>query len=123
MLKVLLVEDDRINRLVVKKMLEMKNIDVTSAADGYEAVEIYKKDNDFNIVIMDIQLPGMDGIETAKKIRENQEASGRNVPIIALTAYAGEENIKYFLSEGFDDCAQKPVDYGLLLELIKKHTS
>lgn len=121
-LKILLVEDDRINRIVVQKILQTRGMEVVCASDGFEALELYQKENGIDLVIMDIQLPGMDGMEAERKIRDIQHKTGRIVPVIALTAYAADENLRSFISAGFDDCAQKPVDYEFLVEIIKKHT-
>jgi len=122
--KILVVEDDKINRTVISKIIEMTGYLVIAASDGYEAVEIYREHKDIDAVIMDIQLPGMDGIETKNWIRQIQSERGEYVPVIALTAYSGEENVKFFLECGFDACEVKPVDFELfrknLAEQIKK---
>lgn len=120
-LKILLAEDDEINRIVVKKILENNGIEVICAADGYIAVEIYKKHDDIDLILMDIQLPGMDGIQTTAKIRDIQNMKNRRVPVVALTAYAMNGNREYFLSMGLDDYSMKPVDIEQLVKIILKH--
>jgi len=120
-LKILLAEDDEINRIVVKKILENNGVEVICAADGYIAVETYDKHDDIDLILMDIQLPGMDGIETTRKIRDIQNIKNRNVPVVALTAYAMNGNREYFLSMGLDDYSTKPINIEQLIEIILKH--
>jgi len=122
-LKILLAEDDEINRIVVKKILENKGVDVLCASDGYIAVEMYEKDDNIDLVLMDIQLPGMDGIQTTAKIRDIQNSKKRNVPVVALTAYAMNGNREYFLSMGLDDYSTKPINIDQLVEIILKHVA
>jgi hypothetical protein len=120
-LKILLAEDDEINRIVVKKILENNGVEVVCAADGYVAVETFEKCDDIDLILMDIQLPGMDGIQTTAKIREIQNKKNKNVPVVALTAYAMNGNREYFLSMGLDDYSTKPINIEQLIKIILKH--
>jgi CheY-like chemotaxis protein len=119
-INILVVEDDRINRMVLCKMLQLKGITTACVPDGFEALKYFSEHGDIDLVLMDIQLPGMDGIETTSRIRKIDESRGKKTPVVALTAYfnAGEGDPG---SMGFDDCAVKPVDYELLLKLIRKY--
>ncbi|HNW16683.1 MAG TPA: response regulator [bacterium] len=121
-IKVLIVEDDRINQMVLSKMLELRGITTVCVSDGFEAVKYFSEHDDLDIVLMDIQLPGMDGIETTAKMRKIEENKVKRTPIVALTAYFSTGNESEFLSQDFDDHAVKPVDYEFLIRLIKKHT-
>lgn len=120
-LKILIAEDDEINRIVVKKILENKGVDVICAPDGYIALKKYENNDDIDLVLMDIQLPGMDGIQTTAKIRDIQKGKNKVVPIIALTAYAMNGNKDYFLSMGLDDYSTKPINIEQLVSIILKH--
>ena len=120
-LKILIAEDDEINRIVVKKILENKGVDVICASDGYIAIDAYRDNDDIDLVLMDIQLPGMDGIQTTAKIREIQNDKKKIVPIVALTAYAMNGNRDYFMSMGLDDYSTKPINIEHLVEIILKH--
>lgn len=86
-IKILFAEDNLINREIIVKYLQKENCRITTAENGAEAVALYQK-NDFDVVVLDIQMPVMDGSEAARKIREFDLKTGRHVPIIALTAYA-----------------------------------
>ena len=121
-IKVLVVEDDRINQMVLCKILELRGITPVCVSDGFEALEYFSENDDLDLVLMDIQLPGMDGIETTAKIRKIDENRGKRTPVVALTAYFAAGNGGDLFSQDFDDYAVKPVDYEFLVRLIKKHT-
>lgn len=117
-LRVLLVEDNEINREVTKKILEKVGIEVEVAANGEEGVKNYaSKPNEYDLILMDLQMPIMSGYEAAKKIRENS-----NIPIIALTAAAMIEDRKKAVEAGMDDHLSKPIDSNKLYKIIAKHS-
>jgi len=115
--RVLLVEDNKINQLVVAKLLRKLNIDVVTADDGLEALEAIDKMY-FDLCLMDIQMPKMDGYRATAEIRKNQDPRKRDLPIIALTASAfltEKEKAKLF---GMNDHVGKPFGQEDLLEKI-----
>jgi len=113
--KVLLTEDDKVNQLVISRMLNECGYQVDIAGNGYEAVEMVRKNN-YDIILMDIQMPEMDGIEATKRIREvNQD-----IPVLAITAYALHGDREKFLSQGMDGYISKPIKVEKLLEEIEK---
>lgn len=115
--KVLLVEDNKINQLVVAKMLRKLGMEVITADDGLEALEAYAHQY-FDLVLMDIQMPNMDGYRTTAEIRKSSDPRKRDVPIIALTASAfltEKEKAKLF---GMNDHVGKPFGPDDLLEKI-----
>jgi signal transduction histidine kinase/CheY-like chemotaxis protein len=115
--KVLLVEDNKINQLVVAKMLRKLGMEVVTADDGLEALEAYSMQY-FDLVLMDIQMPKMDGYRTTAEIRKSTDPRKRDVPIIALTASAfltEKEKAKLF---GMNDHVGKPFGPDDLLEKI-----
>jgi two-component system, sensor histidine kinase len=113
--KILLVEDDPINRDVINWYLKSL-FDVSLAENGNEALELANA-NKFDLILMDINLgKGMNGIETAKKIRENEQNIA--VPIVALTAYAMKGDKENFLASGFIDYLSKPFLKEELISLI-----
>lgn len=116
---VLLVDDSQINRYLLINVLEQQSYKVDTACDGLEALDKIKKSN-YNVVLMDIQMPVMDGFEATIKIRENEKETGKHLPIIALTAHAYEEDEKKCLESGMDGYVSKPIDYGKLFSLIEK---
>lgn len=116
--KILLAEDDRVNQTVLARMLEEKGHNVDIANNGVETVSMYKK-GEYDIVLMDIQMPVMDGIEATKQIRAIEtESMGSHVPIIALTAFALHGDKEKFLSKGIDEYISKPVQMEELFYII-----
>jgi len=117
-LSILLVEDNEMNRMVVQIALQYYNCNVTEVENGFEALEILKTRN-FDLILMDIQMPGMDGIEATKVIRKKLKLS---TPIIALTANAFKTEIKKCKQAGMNDYVAKPFEKAVLLQTIVKHT-
>jgi len=114
--KILLVEDNELNRMVAQNSLQYFNCKVIEAENGLEAVEILKTKK-FDIILMDIQMPEMDGIEATKVIRNKLKIK---TPIIALTANAFKTEINKCKRAGMDDYVTKPFDESILLETIAK---
>lgn len=117
-ISILLVEDNDMNRMVAQNSLQYYNCKVTEAENGVEALEILKKEN-FDIILMDIQMPEMDGIEATKVIRTQFKLK---TPIIALTANAFKSEIDKCKKAGMNDYVTKPFDEVNLIETIAKHT-
>jgi CheY-like chemotaxis protein len=118
-LKILLVEDDRFNKTVISRMLSIKNYYVELASNGLEALDMIHK-KEFDIILMDIQMPKMDGLEATKEIRQHEKTTGKHIPIIAITAYAFESDKEKFLSSGMDYYIAKPIDFEQLFKTINK---
>ena len=102
-LRILVAEDNAINRLYMEKFLEGEGHEVSTAADG-NAVLQATAHADFDVILMDIQMPGLDGVEATRRIRRDSD-----IPIIALTAYAREEEIRSFLDAGMNAAVTKPI--------------
>ena len=108
--KILLVEDNKVNQMVAGSLLKKRAMQVTVANDGIEAIDICGE-NRFDLILMDIQMPRMGGIQAMQKIKENMVASGQNpTPIVALTANAMQGAAEEYLGEGMDDYLTKPID-------------
>ena len=118
-LSVLLVDDIEINRRVASGILQKIGLSVTEACDGREALRQWEHGG-FELVLMDIQMPVMDGIEATRTIREREKESGQRIPIIALTARALRKEQEKILSEGFDGYVSKPIMIDVLLDEMKK---
>jgi hypothetical protein len=112
--KILIVEDDLSSRLYLNKILEKTGAILLNAGDGQEAVDIVRKEPDIKIILMDIQLPVMDGYASARKIREIR----KDVKLIAQTAYSMSGDINDIYSTGFDDFIIKPIYSGQLIEKL-----
>lgn len=117
-LKILIVEDDKVNLRVLALMLKGKGYFVESATNGSEAL-LSHSENQYDVIFMDIQMPIMDGIEATVKIRE-REGVERHTPIIALTAYALAGDREKFLSYGFDEYIPKPIQMGELFQCLEE---
>ncbi len=107
--RVLVVEDEKINALVVSAMLKKLGHTATVVDNGQKALDILEKER-FDCILMDIQMPHMDGIETAKAIRNNVCKDCGAIPIIALTAHAMKGDKELFLDAGMNEYLTKPVD-------------
>lgn len=118
-LTVLLVEDDAVNRIGARRLLEKLGCQVVEAVNGQEAVTAFAKSR-FDCVLMDIQMPVMDGVEATRRIREG---GGQAVPIIAMTAYAMNGDREKFLASGLTDYVSKPVDFQTLRQAIERVTA
>ena len=115
--KVLLVEDNDINQEVAAETLKLMGVNVYIASDGYEALEQIKT-MDFELVLMDIQMPNLDGIETTKRVRKKKTAS--ELPIVAMTAHAMLADVEKSLQAGMNDHLTKPIDPQLLFRALVK---
>jgi len=115
--RILLVEDNELNRTVARNTLSAFNMDVTEAENGIEAIEKLKESS-FSLILMDIQMPEMNGVEATKFIRETLKIK---TPIIALTANAIKTEIETCLEVGMNDYITKPYEEEVLIQLISKH--
>jgi osomolarity two-component system sensor histidine kinase NIK1 len=108
-LRVLLVEDNRVNQKLALSLLGKMGHLVTLAINGREAVELARM-NSFDLVLMDIQMPVMGGVEATQRIREAERKTGGHIPIVALTAHAMAGDAEKYLSAGMDGYLSKPVE-------------
>ena len=119
----LLVEDVLINREIIKAMLsEIEGLTVEEAENGLEAVEMFKEIPDkYSLILMDIQMPVMDGLEATTTIRNLDSEYGKKVPIIALTAATLESEVKMCIEAGMNDFIAKPMTYHDLVVAVAEH--
>jgi CheY-like chemotaxis protein len=108
-LHIVVVDDNRVNRLVAKRMIENRNHTVKSAANGLEALEMIEKE-DFDCMLIDVQMPVMDGFEATAAIRNKERGSGGHLPIIAMTAHAMSGDRDRCLAAGMDGYLAKPIN-------------
>jgi signal transduction histidine kinase len=116
-LQVLIVDDNQVNRLVTSRMLEHLGCIPLQASGGQEGLDQIDERGPA-IVLMDVEMPGMDGYETTRRIRESEQSGGRRLPVIALTAHAMEEHIHQAQAAGMDDHIAKPVTIDALLTAL-----
>lgn len=116
--RILLTEDNEINREIVIAMLEDTNVEIDCAENGKAAYEMFAADpNKYDLILMDIQMPVMDGVEATKRIRELDQ----EVPIIALTANVFKEEVEKYIENGMNSHIGKPLDYNQTLEILEKY--
>jgi PAS domain S-box-containing protein len=116
--RILLVEDNEINQQVAKEILEGRGLNVKVAGDGQEAINAVKESN-FEAVLMDVQMPVMDGYTASREIR-NLKSEIRNVPIIAMTAHAMAGDEQKSIEAGMNDHVTKPIDPDQLFDTLQK---
>jgi len=120
---ILIAEDVELNRDIIEAMLgEVRGLTVDFAVNGKEAVEKFKNNpNLYTLILMDVQMPVMDGLEATKAIRQLECKNARDIPIIAVTADVEEKEIKLCLEAGMNDYLEKPIVYENILSAAAKH--
>ncbi len=121
--KLLVVEDNDLNREIAYEVLTEAGFKVDTASDGSEAIEKLRNSNrgDYDVILMDIQMPMIDGYEATREIRKMEEQGVSDIPIIAMTANAFEEDRRRAIACGMNDHIAKPIDVKLLMKTIKKY--
>ncbi len=117
---ILLAEDDEVNRIFVEELLKGKDCQVVAVENGKGVLESLQNQH-FDLILMDIQMPEMDGIQTIQRIREMERETGQHIPVIALTAHAMADQREKSLIAGMDDYLTKPVDVEELFSVMKKY--
>lgn len=123
-MQVMLADDNELNRQIATFMLKNVGLEVTTVANGKEAVEAFAQSAPgfFKIIFMDIQMPVMDGVEATQQIRVLEREDAKTVPIVAATANAFAEDIQHYKDIGMTDNMAKPIDVEKLKELLKKYS-
>jgi signal transduction histidine kinase len=118
-LRILVAEDNKVNQMVTTKMLEQEDFIIDIVETGVEAVQ-YAEKNKYDLILMDIQMPEMDGYQATEQIRKMEEGTDNHTPIIALTASAMKKDQELCLQAGMDDYIVKPIDKQDLLKTLRK---
>lgn len=116
--KILIAEDENYNFLLISELLADANVELIRAENGLQAVNICRNRNDLDLVLMDIKMPVMDGIEATRQIKRMKPA----IPVIALTAYAHDTDKKRLMECGCDDYLSKPLRQHSFFEMVRKYT-
>jgi signal transduction histidine kinase/CheY-like chemotaxis protein len=123
--RILVAEDNLVNQRLVQRMLEKEGHDVVLVGNGLEALNALKgealKDSAFDLILMDVQMPGMDGLEAARAIRESEIRTSRHIPIIALTAHAMKGDQDRCREAGMDAYLSKPIHSTDLLDMVQTY--
>lgn len=116
-MRILVVDDDAVMRNIFSVMLRRAGFEVDVAEDGRVGVEMWEQAK-YDLVLMDVQMPRMNGLEATLSIREKERFQGEHTPIIAVTAYALEKDKAECLAAGMDAYLSKPIDFKKCIEII-----
>jgi CheY-like chemotaxis protein len=119
-LRVLVAEDNAVNQRLASRLLEKRGHRVTVMVNGREALEALEKQT-FDLILMDVQMPEMDGFEATSAIREREKHTGAHIPIIALTAHAMKGDMERCLAAGMDGYLSKPIRPQDLDEILETY--
>jgi len=117
--KILLVEDHPFNRKVALAMLNRAGYDAAAVEDGLEALTAWEQ-GDYDVILMDVQMPGMDGLDVTRHIRRCEQERGGHIPIVGVTAHAMKEDRDKCLAAGMDDYVAKPIERTVLFATINR---
>ncbi len=117
--QVLVAEDSSVIQNITKKVLQFQNYQITAVKNGLQVLEILEKET-FDIILMDINMPGMDGMECARHIRKLKDEKKSIIPIVAITGNAKNYTIEDFREAGINEYLQKPLNFDALVETVKR---
>lgn len=117
--RILYIEDNPNTQRLVKKVLEKHGYTLVMADDGESGIALAQGNTPPDLILVDVQMPGLDGLETARRLRQIAELSG--TPVIALTAYLDRVKREQYLEAGFTDYQEKQAGIAPLLALVRRH--
>ena len=118
--RVLLAEDNPVNRKLAQTLLEKRGHDVVTADNGQQVIDILEADGPFDVILMDVQMPVMDGLAATAAIRAAESDNGGHLPIVGVTAHAMKEDLQRCLDAGMDDYISKPFKARELFEAVER---
>jgi CheY-like chemotaxis protein len=119
-LHILIAEDNAVNQKLAVRLLERRGHSLTLATTGREALAAFGKDR-FDLVLMDVQMPDMDGLEATKEIRTREKITGLRTPIVALTAHALKGDRERCVAAGMDGYINKPIEANRFIQIVEEH--
>ncbi len=119
--RILIVEDEKIKLMLIKRMLQKKGLDVLTAMDGREALEVMNSNRDISLILMDVMVPVHDGYELTRMIRSGELNGLKQVPIVAVTALADAASRQHCFEAGMNAYLSKPVDNRELMKMIRRY--
>ena len=120
--KVLIAEDSSVIQNLTKKILQIQNYQIFSAKNGVQVLEMLEKEL-FDIILMDINMPKMDGMECARQVRALDDTEKSKIPIVAITGNAMNYSMEDFKNAGINEYLQKPLNFDSLVDTVKNLTS
>ncbi|RCR69898.1 MULTISPECIES: response regulator [Larkinella] len=119
--RVLIAEDSSVIQNLARKILEFQNYDITSVKNGEQVLQILEKE-DFSIILLDINMPVMDGMECVRRVRALDDKEKAAVPVVAITGNAKNYTEEEFKTAGFNDVLVKPLNFDRLVEVVNQLT-
>lgn len=116
--KVLIAEDSSVIQNLAKKILEFQNFEITAVKNGEQVMQLLDKE-DFDILLLDINMPVMDGMECVRAVRALSDANKAKVPVVAITGNAKNYSEEDFKAAGFNDALMKPLNFDRLVDVVK----
>ena len=120
--KVLIAEDSSVIQNLTKKILQIQNYQIYSAKNGVQVLEMLENEY-YDVILMDINMPKMDGMECAEKIRALDDEKKSKIPIVAITGNAKNYSMEDFKNAGINEYLQKPLNFDTLVDTVKTLTS
>ena len=119
--KIIVAEDSSVIQNLTKKILSQMNYEIISVKNGQQVIDLLEKEK-FDLILLDIHMPVMDGMECATRVR-NLDSDNKTIPIIAITGNANNYGMKDFESVGINDFLPKPLNYDNLVEMVGKYVN
>ncbi|MFT4736065.1 MAG: two-component system cell cycle response regulator DivK [Cyclobacteriaceae bacterium] len=120
--KIIIAEDSSVIQNLTKRILSIQSYEIVSVKNGQEVLKKLEEDI-FDLVLLDINMPVMDGVECAKRIRESSNENIKNIPIIAISGNARNYSMDDFKAMGINDYLPKPLDYDQMVEKVHQYTN
>jgi CheY-like chemotaxis protein len=117
--QILIAEDSSVIQNITRKILQSQNFELTSVKNGQQVLDALS-DGYFDVILLDINMPVMDGMECARMIRQLPDTNKANIPIIAITGNARNYTMEEFRQAGINEYIQKPINFDVLVETVKK---
>lgn len=118
--KVLIAEDSSVIQNLTRKILQFQDFEISSARNGNEVLKALKKEK-YDVILMDITMPKMDGMQCTKEIRAMDDAEKAKTPIIAITGNAPNYSVEDFKNAGIDEVVPKPLDFDKLVSIVRNY--
>jgi hypothetical protein len=120
--KVMIAEDSSVIQNLTRRILSIQNYEITSVKNGQQVLDALNKDH-YDIILMDINMPVMDGIECTEQIRSLEDPNKSKIPIIAITGNARNLSVQEYNDIGIDELLQKPLNFDQLVNIVRKYTA
>ncbi|MFN8437358.1 MAG: response regulator [Cytophagales bacterium] len=122
MKKVLIAEDSSVIQNLTKKILQFQNYEIDSVKNGLEVIN-YLETKTPDVILLDINMPVMNGLECIKKIREMDDELKSKIPVIAITGNSANYTVDFLKGAGFDEFLPKPINFDVLVDTVKKYSN